>query len=64
MPLSDISDSMDASDILFMIGISMVVFQLTGQNIFWTGIILIIISVFWGSAITVHNKNKIKKVFK
>jgi hypothetical protein len=65
MTISEIRDnSMDASDIMFMIGVILVVFQLTSQNIFWTGVILIIISIFWGSAITVYNKNKIKKVFK
>ena len=50
----------DTSDLLFAIAISLIVYSLTGQNIFWTGIIILIIALLLGMSITYHKKSKLK----
>ena len=50
--------------ILFVIGISLIVYQISNQNIFWSGIILMIISIIWTGVKIQYDKDQIKREFR
>ena len=54
----------DVTDLLFGIGVAIMIFWLTGQNVFWTGIILIILGILWGTTIKKYDDYKTKKEFR
>ena len=58
------TNSIDGSDILMIIALFMIVYQVMNKNIFWTGIILLIIALIWASGINYYDKNKIKMEFR
>jgi hypothetical protein len=40
------------------------IFWITGNNTFWTGIILIILGILWGTSIKKYDNYKTKKEFR